>query len=132
MPRAQHICLQDTILPTGAGPNSDFPVFVRKGDYVMASTWGLHQDIWGADAAEFRPERWKSFKPVWTFIPFQGDPGTCPAQPMILIQEAYVLVRIVKEFARIENMNLHPWTEPRRIGSRSKYGVKVAFVPAFI
>lgn len=76
----------------------------------MASMWGVHQDpdIWGADAAVFRPERWEKLKPVWTYIPFMGGPRTCPAQQMVLTQEVYVLVGIVKEFASIENKDEYP------------------------
>ena len=74
------------------------PIFVRKGDHLMASLWGLHQDtdIWGADAAEFRPERWEELRSIWTSIPFLDGPRTCSAQQMMLTQEAYVLVRLVK------------------------------------
>ena len=98
----------------------------------MASMWGLHQDadIWGPDAAEFRPERWETLRPVWTYIPFLGGPRTCPAQQMVLTQEAYVLVRLVRAFGRIESRDPNPWTEARRIGFLSKYGVKVALIPA--
>lgn len=97
----------------------------------MASMWSLHQDedIWGPDAAEFRPERWLDLKPVWTYIPFMGGPRTCPAQQMVLTQEAYVLVRVVRQFASIESRDEHPWTEARRIGFLSKYGVKVSMNP---
>lgn len=48
---------------------------------------------------------------------------------MVLTQESYVLVRIVKEFARIENRDENPWTEARRIGFLSKHGVKVGLIP---
>ena len=97
----------------------------------MASMWALHQDedLWGPDAAMFRPERWEHARPVWTFIPFLGGPRTCPAQQMVLTQEAYVLVRLVRAFERIETKDPHPWTEARRIGFLSKHGVKVSLTP---
>ena len=97
----------------------------------MASMWGLHQDedIWGQDAADFRPERWEHVRAVWTFIPFLGGPRACPAQQMVLTQEAYVLVRLVRAFERIESRDPYPWTEARRIGSHSKHGVKVSLTP---
>lgn len=124
-------CLRDTILPTGGGPTGNSPIFVQKGDHLIASMWSLHQDedIWGADAADFRPERWKGLKPMWTYIPFMGGPRTCPAQQMVLTQEAYVLIRIVREFARIENRDENAWTEASRVAFMSKYGVKVGLVP---
>ena len=29
-------------------------------------------DYWGADAEDFRPERWKTARPLWKFVPFGG------------------------------------------------------------
>lgn len=124
------MALNDTTLPTGGGKEGKSPIYIRKGDTVMASMWGLHQDpdIWGADAAEFRPERWHKMKPIWTFVPFLGGPRTCPAQQMVLTQCAYVLARFARAFERIENMDPHPWTEARRLGFFSKFGVQVKLV----
>ena len=126
------MALNDTTLPTGGGRDGQSPIYIQKGDTVMASMWGLHQDkdIWDEDAAEFKPERWDKLKPVWTFVPFLGGPRTCPAQQMVLTQEAYVVARFAREFERIENMDDHPWTEARRIGFQSKYGVQVRLIPA--
>lgn len=42
--------------------------------------WALHtrRDIWGADAEEFRPERWAEFTPKgWEYLPFNGGPRIC-------------------------------------------------------
>lgn len=126
------MALQNTQLPTGGGKDSTYPIYIRKGDTVMAIMWGLHQDrdIWGEDAAEFKPERWGDMEPVLTFVPFLGGPRTCPAQQMVLAQEAYVLARFARAFERIENVDPNPWTEARRIGFQSKYGVKVKLIPA--
>jgi cytochrome P450 monooxygenase len=125
------MALQDTQLPTGGGKDGKSPIYIRKGDTVMASMWGLHQDkdIWGEDAAEFKPERWRDMRPIWTFVPFLGGPRTCPAQQMVLTQNGYVLARFVQAFEQIENMDPNPWTEARRIGFQSKFGVKVRLVP---
>ncbi|KUJ09387.1 N-alkane-inducible cytochrome P450 [Mollisia scopiformis] len=114
------------------GKDGKSPIYVRKGDTVMASMWGLHQDrdIWGEDAAEFNPERWHEMKPIWTFVPFLGGPRTCPAQQLVLTQNAYVLARFVREFERIESIDPNPWTKARRIGFQSKFGVKVKLVRA--
>ena len=130
--QSYRMALQDTSLPTGGGNDGRSPIYICKGDTVMASMWGLHQDrdIWGEDVAEFRPERWQDLKPIWTFVPFLGGPRTCPAQQMVLTQEAYVLARFAQVFDQIENMDPHPWTEARRIGFQSKYGVKVKLTPA--
>lgn len=125
--QSYRMALHDTQLPKGGGKDGTSPIYIRKGDTVMASMWGLHQDvdIWGEDAAEFNPERWRNVKPIWTFVPFLGGPRTCPAQQMVLTQEAYVLARFAHAFEKIENMDPNPWTETRRIGFQSKFGVQV-------
>ncbi|KAF2661086.1 cytochrome P450 monooxygenase [Lophiostoma macrostomum CBS 122681] len=127
--QSYRMALNDTQLPVGGGKDGNSPIYIRKGDTVMASMWGLHQDqeIWGEDAAEFRPERWEGLKAIWTFVPFLGGPRTCPAQQMVLTQEAYVLARFARAFERIESADPNPWTEARRIGFQSKYGVKVEY-----
>ena len=126
--QSYRMALHDTQLPTGGGKDGKSPIYIRKGDTVMASMWGLHQDktIWGEDVVEFKPERWQDMKPIWTFVPFLGGPRTCPAQQMVLTQEAYVLARFAQTFEKIENTDPNPWTEARRIGFQSKYGVKVS------
>lgn len=50
----------DTTLPCGGGPDGTAPVLVKKGTMVMCSIWALHRDqeLWGADANEWVPERW--------------------------------------------------------------------------
>jgi len=54
IPRA---CLNDSVLPTGGGPDGTSPMLVRKGDFLYLDTYNLGQDkdIWGEDADEFRP-----------------------------------------------------------------------------
>jgi cytochrome P450 len=72
---------RDTILPTGGGPAGNEPIAVRKGQIVAYSVYALHrrEDIWGADAAEFKPERWeeKTLGGRWEYLPFNGGPRIC-------------------------------------------------------
>ena len=39
----------------------------------------MHRDkrSYGDDAHEFRPERWDTVKPDWSFAPFGGGPRVC-------------------------------------------------------
>lgn len=62
---------QDTTLPRGGGEDGSFPVFVRKGQMVHWSTYGLHRDenLWGADAGLFNPDRWSKEPPSWVCSP---------------------------------------------------------------
>jgi cytochrome P450 len=92
----------------------------------------LHTDpeIWGADALEFKPERWAGLKQSWNFIPFMGGRRICPAQQNALTDICYVLVRLAREFRAIENRD-ETWEYVDKIvfTRESKNGVKVAFVP---
>ena len=35
------------------------------------------QDVYGQDAAEFRPERWETLQAGWGYLPFSGGPRIC-------------------------------------------------------
>jgi cytochrome P450 monooxygenase len=66
----------DTTLPRGGGPDGSQPIFVEKGDIAHCNRYLLHRDesYWGADAAEFKPERWENARPLWNFVPY-GKPS---------------------------------------------------------
>lgn len=53
---------KETRLPVGGGPGGREPLLIAKGTSLRWSTYSLHRrkDIYGADADEFRPERWES------------------------------------------------------------------------
>lgn len=61
------LAVRDTVLPRGGGPNGDEPVYVPKGSLVNYSVYSMHRrtDFYGADAEEFRPERWESRIQGW-------------------------------------------------------------------
>ena len=63
----------------GGGPEGKDPIFVRKGTTVLWYVYAMHrrQDIFGADAESFRPERWDGLRPGWGFLPFNGGPRIC-------------------------------------------------------
>ena len=68
-----------TYLPTGGGPSRHSPVFVRKDQMVIFSSWGSHRSLstYGAYAREFRPERWEEGIKADGYIPFSLGPGAC-------------------------------------------------------
>jgi cytochrome P450 len=54
-------------------------VRVPAGTMVLYSPYLTHRDpdLWGADAARFRPERFANGRPAWGFIPFSAGRRTC-------------------------------------------------------
>ncbi|KAE9373609.1 cytochrome P450 [Stipitochalara longipes BDJ] len=128
--RTRRQAIRNTILPVGGGHDGKAPVFVEKGTMVALDLYSLHhdKDIWGEDAFEFNPHRWEGKKPMWEFTPFLGGPRMCPAQQQVLTQSVYFLVRMTKEFVKIENRDeVLEYVETARGTVESRNGVKVAF-----
>ncbi|KAM6481638.1 cytochrome P450 monooxygenase [Trichoderma sp. SZMC 28011] len=125
-------CLEDTVLPTGGGPDGKQPIYVRKGDVVQVNKNVLHRDpeIWGDDVLEFNPDRWRELRPMWNFVPFGGGPRRCPAQMLVTAEASYVIARIARRYARIESRDPSPYVGVMRVGPSSKTGVKIALYRA--
>jgi cytochrome P450 len=80
VPLNARTAIKDTTIPVGGGPDGLSPVFVSKGQDVSYSVWAMHrrEDLWGGDAAKFRPERWEGSKVRgWQYLPFNGGPRIC-------------------------------------------------------
>lgn len=95
----------------------------------------MHRDIdfWGADAEEFRPERWldPGLRPKWEYLPFGGGARNCPAQRMTQTQCAFVVARLAQEFEALENRDpVVEFVDEYNFSKRSRNGVKVAILPA--
>ena len=128
--RNMRLCLKDCVIPTGGGPRGEAPVFVTRGTQVSVNHGAMQrdEDIWGADADHFRPERWENMKLGWHYIPFSGGPRICPGQQLALTESAYVLARLLQTFERIENRDPEmAYIEQSRLTMESRNGVKVAF-----
>ncbi|KAI9776572.1 MAG: hypothetical protein M1839_009476 [Geoglossum umbratile] len=100
------VAAQDTVLPTGGGKDRKSPIAVRKGQVIAYSVYVMHTrpDIWGEDAGVFRPERWEGRKIGWEYLPFNGGPRICLGQQFALTEAAYVIVRLLQRFSKIENI----------------------------
>ncbi|KIX08674.1 uncharacterized protein Z518_03331 [Rhinocladiella mackenziei CBS 650.93] len=133
VPRNEREATRDTVLPLGGGKNGLSPVFVPKGTIVSYNIYAMHRrtDIYGADANEFHPERWEDGKlrPHWGYLPFNGGPRICIGQRYALTEVAYVLVRMVQEFAAMESADPGPWEESLALTLCSRNGVKVRLFP---
>jgi cytochrome P450 len=123
--------LRDTILPNGGGPDGQSPIYVAKGEMVVAHLHALHRDkdIWGDDANEFNPGRWEGRRTLWDFVPFYGGARICPAQQQVMTQATYVLLRLAQEFEGLENRDEElMYIGLTRMVTESRNGVKVAFI----
>ena len=132
MPLNGRVAVRDTFLPVGGGPDGKAPVFVAKGQLVTYSVHAMHRrrDVYGADADEFRPERWENLKPGWAYLPFNGGPRICIGQQFALTEAGYTIVRLLQQFKVIENRDALPWEENLTLTLSSLHGTKVSLVPA--
>lgn len=156
LPSNSRIALHDTVLPTGGGTDGRSTVFVAKGTMVAFSATALHRrkDLWGDDADMFRPERWAELRDrddeaklgtiegtartpgtaekgvgSWAYIPFSAGPRVCVGQELATIEIAYLLVRLVQCFERVDQRDGEDWVEGLAMACTSKNGAKVAMVP---
>lgn len=130
-PLMSRTALKDQKLPVGGGPNKDLPVFVPRGILVVMSYYALHQDpaVFGEDAEDFRPERWDKIRPgQWTFMAFGGGNRACLGQPKVLVEAAYVLVRLAKAFGTLESRDSRDWKGELKLTCKSANGCKVALI----
>lgn len=121
--------LRDTILPTGGGPDGTSPIFVKKGTRLTTSFYALHRlpSYFGADANDWRPERWDNLKAQhWSYLPFGGGPRICIGQQLALTEVGYAVVKIVARFPRIERADpVLEFVEDWKITTVSANGAKV-------
>ncbi|KAF7870088.1 uncharacterized protein EAF02_009278 [Botrytis sinoallii] len=130
-PTDTRIALQDTILPTGGGPQGTSPIFVKKGQIVFASFHALHMlaPCFQPDPEIFRPERWETVRPGWNYLPFIGGPRMCPGQNLALTETAYVIARMAQEWREINCKDeVMEWVELMTGVASSKNGIKVGVV----
>lgn len=130
---AQRIAVKDTIIPSGGGPDGKAPIFVEKGTVLTLSVYGQNHDadVWGDDVYDYNPDRWIGKRPMWDFNPFLGGPRICPAQQQVRTQAVYLLVRLTREFSKMENRDpVKEYVERFKMTVfESANGVKVAFYP---
>ncbi|GAM91197.1 hypothetical protein ANO11243_092440 [Dothideomycetidae sp. 11243] len=111
LPFATRIAARDTTLPRGGGPDGTHPIGVLKGTVVCYSNLIMFRrpDIYPSacadfpDYRDFAPDRWEKWSPrSWTFIPFNAGPRVCVGQEFAMAHMAYVTVRILQSYERIE------------------------------
>ncbi|KAG0645264.1 Cytochrome P450 monooxygenase himC [Hyphodiscus hymeniophilus] len=119
---------KNTTIPVGGGPDGKSPIFIPKGGTVIYSTYSMHRSkaLYGADAEEYKPERWENLRVGWGYLPFNGGPRICVGQQFALTEAGYTIVRLLQEFERIESRDSKPWYENLHLTLSSGNGVKAA------
>jgi cytochrome P450 len=125
--------MQVTTLPRGGGPDGKSKVLLPKNSLVGYSAWALHRNtaIYGADADDFRPQRWESLRVGWEYIPFNGGPRICLGQQYALTEASYVIIRLLQTFKDLDNRDpVLEFKEALTLTLASATGTKVALTPA--
>ena len=100
------------------------------GQLVLMSQWVIHRrpDIWGADAAYFKPERFDPVQPQdvpqFAYFPFGGGPRMCIGMPFAQMEARLLLATIAQRY--YPRMVLgHPVVPQPMVTLRPKYGLKM-------
>jgi cytochrome P450 len=137
VPQNSREAQEDTTLPVGGGPDETSPLFVPKGGVVGWSVYAMHRrtDYYGADAEEFKPERWlddpvsgtKGLRPGWEYLPFNGGARICLGQQFALTEASYTTVRLCQAYSAIESRDpSNVWREKINLTCVNLEGAKVA------
>jgi cytochrome P450 len=128
VPLNSRFAKQNTTLPRGGGPDGKSPVFIKKGAPVSYSVYSMHrrEDIYGPDAKEFKPERWKTLRSGWGYLPFNGGPRICVGQQFALTEAGYTTVRLMQQFESCEARDARPWAEGLSLTMSVGHGVQVS------
>ncbi|KAF1839757.1 cytochrome P450 52A12 [Decorospora gaudefroyi] len=124
--------LKDTTLPLGGGPDGTAPIYVKKDMQVDYSVYVMHRrkDLWGADADEFKPDRWNGRKSGWEYLPFNGGPRICIGQQFALTEAGYVIVRLAQRFEALEGVG-NSWEAKEKGGmGYMRHAVSLTGCPA--
>ena len=134
--RVTKVALRDTVLPIGGGRDGTSKLFVRKGQTIKLDLYSVQHDpeIWGSDAEEFKPERWREGRPLWEanwqYEPFFGGMRMCPAQNQVITQLSYLLVRMAQRFRAVEcRDSVWEYEEETKTTAQSRNGIKIGLIP---
>ncbi|KAF2657814.1 cytochrome P450 [Lophiostoma macrostomum CBS 122681] len=131
VPNQSRGCLAPTMLPFGGEPDGPSPICVVPGDTISMPFFTLHRnpEVFEHDPQAFRPDRWKTIRPSWEYLPFGGGARHCPAQQLALYWIAYTIVRMAIKCRGIENKDeVEEFVESLKLNMESANGVKVKLV----
>lgn len=105
---------RDAVVETRDGRSYDVP----RGTTLLVAPWLLHRDgrFWGADAHEFRPERWlgaqgEELRKSEHYLPFGAGPRGCIGARFALVEGMVVLGALCSR-ARLAPAPLAPRPTP--------------------
>ena len=118
---------KDMVLPRGGGSDRQSPVLVPRGSTIIICIQALHlrTDLWGDDAECYNPDRWRTYRFDWNFLPFSKGRRLCIGREwlesffgvLILItcsirleqlamtQAKYIIARFLQQFDAIQSSN---------------------------
>lgn len=122
----------DVVLPKGGGSDGADAVLLPDATTVVLNLYALHRrhDIYGADADDFRPERWETLEPGWAYVPFGGGPRVCLGRELALAEARYVIVRMAQEFESLAPAEDVCWVEKATMTLCVKSGCKAVLARA--
>jgi cytochrome P450 len=106
VPVNQRAATITTSVPVGGGTDGKSPVLVGKGKSVGYCIYAMHrrEDLYGADAGSFRPDRWENdaLRGVGHgYLPFGLGPWACLGQAFAMLEASYTVARLIQWFPSI-------------------------------
>jgi cytochrome P450 len=113
VPSTIRIAMKDDVIPLSTpfvdkNGETQFGIKVSKGDSIFIPILAINRskNIWGEDAAEFKPERWDSVPEGATNIPgvwgkqlsFLGGPRACIGYRFSIIEMKALLFTLIRAF----------------------------------
>jgi len=113
VPSTMRVATQDDVIPLekpvkDKDGNPQYYVKVTKGQTIIIPILAINRsvEIWGNDAAEFKPERWESIPEAASTIPgvwgnllsFLGGPRACIGYRFSLVEMKALLFTLVRAF----------------------------------
>ncbi|KAH7929280.1 cytochrome P450 [Leucogyrophana mollusca] len=113
VPAALRVAMKDDVIPLeipfkDTNGNLQHEIRVSKGDGIMIPILSINRSeaVWGADAEEFRPERWGSVPEAASHIPgvwghllsFLGGPRACIGFRFSLVEMKALLFTLIRSF----------------------------------
>ncbi|RSL45695.1 hypothetical protein CEP54_014170 [Fusarium duplospermum] len=128
IPTNARVAVRDTTIPRGGGADGQSPLLIPRGTAMFYNVYAMHRSeaVFGPDAEEFIPERWRDLRPGWGYLPFNGGARACIGQQYALLETHYVVARMAQTYTRLDSRDDRDWMELYALALCSKNGTRVA------